>query len=166
MVEVAKMKLEVQRNPDKFDYYTKEDEAHFVELIREDGAFSLFLYSKNVLTKDGMLALDGDDEKVRVVARSGKMYVPVSFFIRFLGVNAETVGASGYLPLKETCEKLGIAVRMYNDGLLAVVGGSRIYGEIELNPRLVYAGGYATLGNYDPRKFTAEDYAQARKKVA
>ena len=68
------MKFEIIRDPNKFDYYTPEDEARFTELIRENGALSLFLYSRNVLTKDGIVCLGGEDKSVRTIARGGVMF--------------------------------------------------------------------------------------------
>lgn len=156
------MKFEIVRDPAKFDYYTPEDEARFVELIEKEGAISLFLYSRNVLTKDGISYLGGEDKTVRTIARGGVMYVPVSFFERFLGKKVESGDA--FLPLVETCRSLGIFAKTYNDGLLVIVGGMRLDAEIRTNPRLIYAGGYATLGKYDASKFTSEDYKTVKKK--
>lgn len=156
------MKMEVVRDPAKFDYYTPEDEARFAELIEKEGAISLFLYSKNVLTKDGIVHIDNDDESVRTIARRGVMYVPVSFFKRFLG--KEVKSKDGFLPLIKTCSELGVFAKTYNDGLLAIVGGAEVDKEIASNPRLIYAGGYATLGKYDASKFTSEDFRSVKKK--
>lgn len=156
------MKFEIIRDPNKFDYYTPEDEARFTELIRENGALSLFLYSRNVLTKDGIVCLGGEDKSVRTIARGGVMYVPVSFFEKFFGKSVES--SDGFLPLVATCESLGVFVRTYNDGLLAVVGGKLLDEEIKTNPRLIYAGGYATLGKYDASKFTSDDYKIVKKR--
>lgn len=161
--EIPRFTMEIKRDPAKFDYYTAEDEAEFVELLKRDGAYSLFLYSRNVLTKDGIRHLDENDRGVRAVARTGKMYVPVSFFRDFLRIEIEADG-DGLLPLADTCERLGVAVRIYNGGLLAVVGASELYCEIKKNPRLVYAGGYATLGKYDATRFTSSDYKAAKIK--
>ena len=155
------MGVEIIRDPAKFDYFTKEDEARFIQLVAEEDAKVLFLYSRNVLTKDGILHLDEGDKGVRTVARSGIMYVPAAFFEKFLGKSVEE---GAYLPLIATCESLGIFARTYNDGLLAIVGGEKLHGEILKNQRLIYAGGYATLGKYDAQKFTSADYKAAKKK--
>lgn len=161
--ELPKFTMEIKRDPEKFDYYTAEDEARFVELIKTDGAYSLFLYSRNVLTPNGIRPLDESDRSVRTVAKSGKMYVPVSFFTDFLKAD---VGACSekHVPLADTCRRLGIPVGIYNGGLLAVVGGSTVGAEIKKNPRLIYAGGYATLGKYDATRFTSSDYKAAKIK--
>lgn len=160
--EIKKFAIEPTRDPNKFDYYTPEDEEKFRELIKEAGAFSLFLYSRNVLTKDGIKPLDDDDKSVRTIAKGGVMYVPVSFFKDFMKKNVES--EDGFLPLVKTCESLGIFAKTYNDGLLTIVGGETVDKEIKNNPRLVYAGGYATFGKYDPWKFTSDDYRAAREK--
>ncbi len=162
MVEIAKLKIEVVRDPNKFDYYTSEDEARFSELIKTHGAFSLFLYSRNVLTGEGIKRLDACDKSVRTIARGGVMYAPVSFFRDFLCKDVKS--EDGFLPLVKTCEELGICAKTYNDGLLCIVGSEAIDSEIKKNPRLIYAGGYATLGKYDASKFTSEDYKIAKKK--
>ncbi len=162
MTEISKFKIEVVRDPNKFDYYTPEDESRFCELIKESGAYSLFLYSRNVLTGEGVKWLDAGDKSVRTVARGGVMYAPVSFFRDFLG--KEVKSEDGFLPLVGTCEELGVCAKTYNDGLLCIVGGEVIDSEIKKNPRLIYAGGYATLGKYDASKFTSDDYKIAKKK--
>ena len=159
--EIPEFVLKRVRDPNKFDYFTPEDEERFCELIRESGAISLFLYSQSVLTKDGVKQLGGD-KSVRTIAKGGVMYVPVSFFLDFLGRTVEST--DGYVPLIETCEALGIFAKTYNDGLLAIVGSEKMHEELIKNPRLVYAGGYATLGKYDPWKFTSDDYRAAREK--
>ena len=160
--EIPEFIIKRTRDPNKFDYFTPEDEERFCELIKENGAFSLFLYSKSVLTPDGIKSISEADEAARTIAKNGIMYVPVSFFLDFLGRTVES--ADGYVPLIKTCEALGIFAKTYNDGLLAIVGSEKMHEELIKNPRLVYAGGYATLGKYDPWKFTPDDYKAAREK--
>ncbi len=162
--EIKTIKLEVKRNPAKFDYYTPEDEALFVDLIKKDEAFAIFLYSRNVLTKDGIRHFDENDKNARAVARSGEMYVPMLFFTNILKVSVAGDSNSGYLSLKKVCSEIGFNLKFYNDGLLAVIGSKSIDEQIKNNPRLAYAGGYAVLGKYDASKFTHDDYSEAKKK--
>ncbi len=162
--EIKTLKLDVKRNPEKFDFHTPSDIERFCELIKKDCAVSVFLYSANALTKDGIKLLNKGGERLRIIAKSGEMYVPVSLFSEILRANCPMKTEDGYLPLVRTCEELGLFVRTYNDGLLAVIGGKLIDEEIEKKPRLIYAGGYATLGKYDASKFTSEDFAAAKKK--
>ena len=164
MVEIQKLVVNVERDPKKHDYFAPEDESRFAELIKNDGALAIYLYSRNVLTKDGIILLDENDRSVRVIARSGEMYVPVSFFTDFLGVEGALLGNESYLHLEKTCKALGIPVTLYNDGMLAVINGTEIHEEIKLNKRLIYAGGYAVFGKYDTSKFTEEDFAAMRAK--
>ena len=164
MVEIQKLVVKVERDPKKHDYFTPEDEAKFAELIKEDGALALYIYSRNVLTKDGIVRFDEGDRSVRTIAKSGEMYVPVSLFTDFLGVKEPFDKDGDYLHLEKTCKVLGISVAFYNDDMLAVINGSKIHEQIKLNPRLVYAGGYAVFGKYDTSKFTAADYAAMREK--
>ncbi len=68
-----------------FDEYTAADTALFKRLSLR-GMCAVFLYSPNVYSDCKIHRFDTEDKKVRAVAKSGKTYIPVSTFSRFLGV--------------------------------------------------------------------------------
>ncbi len=148
--------------------HTQSDKEEFLSIL-ESGATAVFLYSPRVLQGVGAnLFVDGNKD-IRAVAFGGVIYVPASFFEKFLGIKAgatepKSVGEIPYLSLIETARKLGFAAECFYDGRLAVVGTSEHIVKMQSNPSLEEAGAYTVIGEYNVEGLTSEDYAAVRKK--
>ena len=161
-----------------FDF-TAEDEARFIELTRS-GLAAAFVYSNKVLYNGQRTVLNPDDRNERVVAFSGTLYAPLSFFTDILGAECKkrcgritlALGGkstvvkdnvkTGYLPVKETCEALGLATRLLCEDTFIVVGDADAIKALDTDAKLVAAGPYAVFGDYTV-DFTDEDYEAAAK---
>ena len=148
--------------------YSENDQKEFLDILKS-GATAVFLYSPRVLQGVGAnLFVDGN-KGIRAVAFGGVIYVPASFFEKFLGIKAgatepKSVGEIPYLPLIETARKLGFAAECFYDGRLAVVGTSEHIVKMQSNPSLEEAGAYTVIGEYNVEGLNSEDYAAVRKK--
>lgn len=148
--------------------YTQSDKKEFLDILAS-GATAVFLYSPRVLCGTQASFFEEGNKSVRAVAFGGVIYVPVSFFERFLGVKAEnaeikTVGKMPYVPLIDTAKTLGFAAKCYYEGRLAIIGTGEHIEKMRANPALEEAGAYAVIGEYNVDGFTSLDYATVRKK--
>lgn len=137
--------------------YEQKDEDEFIALSRS-GAVAAFAYSNKVM-KNGKSVPMGDGE--RAIFKKDVLYLPVSFFERFL--DAPVVSSEAYLPAVDTARECGFAAEVFYDGRLVVIGTSEHIEAMKKNPLLEEAGAYAVFGKYDASVFTSEDYEKARR---
>ena len=146
-----------------------DDAMKRIREMSECGATFAFVYSETVLSGGAVKGYKNDGE--RAVFFGGEIFVPISFFTDFISaridldkVESRVSGGITYVPLKRGAESLGKSVGIFYDGRLAVVGTPAIIREISESEALVTAAAYAVFGEYDPYKFTPEDYKVAREK--
>ncbi len=158
----------------------------FVALSKR-GMVSAFIYSQNVYTADGVTKYDESTRSVRTVAVGGKVCVPTLFFTKFLGAKLSfcrgryTLSLGGskfsfkpgdavsfvegdyiFVVATEAASALGFAAKTYYDGRLLCVGDADAIAEMDKDEDIEEAGAYLVLGEYDPYKFSSEDYKMAR----
>ncbi len=149
--------------------YTDEEYDEFVKMS-EDGLTAAFIYTNKLLHKGKSCVYNETDRKERAIAKGGAIYVPVSFYEKFVGVSISGVDASlGYtLDGKKYVNALGCAAALglcadtFYENRLFVIGTEAQLDKIRSNPNLEEAGAYALFGNYDASGFTSEDYTYAK----
>lgn len=151
--------------------YSQEEKERFLGISRE-GAIAVFVYSKNVFA-DGEIKHYDDDGKLRAVAFDGEIYVPVSFFERFLGKCAGDVGipprvSDGieYMPAVRGAVALGYSADVFYEGRLCVIGTEDQLSVMRWSENMPEAAAYTLFGEYDTSKLTSDDYKTARARWA
>ena len=170
----------------QYKFYDESMAERFRALSAE-GLVSVFIYSRNVYSKDGINKYSEDNRALRTVAKSGKVYVPTVLFTATLGAKKSscrgrytlalgknkysfkigdgTAFADGdeiYIPCVEAATALGFYAGAFYDGRLVSIGSREAIEEIGANDDLAEAGAYLVLGSYNAAEFKPEDYAAAR----
>ena len=163
-----------------FDF-TREDEVEFLKLT-ERGLTAVFLYTNKVVHNGEVRTLTSGGEAAKIIAFSGVMYAPVSFFVDFIGAkmteengritlslakNTVSVGEmlkKGYLPIEKVVNALGVETRLLYEDSFLVMGEKDALATLCESEKLVKAGPYALFGDYDTSAFTDEDYEAVAQK--
>ena len=163
-----------------FDF-TKEDEVEFLKLT-EKGLTAVFLYTDKVVHNGERKTLTSEGKSAKIIAFSGKMYAPVSFFTDFLGAKADAtdgkitltleeksvsvseIAKGGYLPIETVANALGIETRLLYEDSFLVMGNKEALDTLTASQELIKAGPYALFGDYDTSAFTDEDYEMAAQR--
>ena len=164
----------------RFDGFTREDEARFLDLTRE-GVTAIFIYTDKVVSNGTRTSYGKNPMVDRTVVFAGDIYAPVSLFSDFLNVECTeyeggvTLRANGkevkaayekgatYLPVVSICQSLGIYTKSFSENSFLLIGNEETISNISSDEALVKAGPYALFGDYDTSSFTDEDYEAVAK---
>lgn len=159
----------------KYSNFTPEDEARFLEFTSR-GITAIFIYTNKLVHNGEHAVYNTDDRNERTVAFSGTIYAPISLFTKFLGAECKkrcgkvtvTLGdksislkddvKTGYLPVEQVVSALGLSAKTFCENKMLVIGKAEDLSLLEADEALVAAGSYVIFGEYEPEKFTAEDY--------
>ena len=160
------------RSFDMFNKYSKvffgdADSKKFDEMI-SDGA-AAFIYSKKMLIRGERCAYP-ESNKARAIAKGGVVYVPVSFFEKYIGGKLPTLPESSFTFDKDVkcvnamqcAEALGLKARLFYEDRLFIIASEDTLEKISADFKLEEAGAYAVFGDYDASGFTSEDYRYAK----
>ena len=165
----------------RYDGFTVDDEKRFLELTKK-GMTAIFIYTNRLIHNGENTVYNEDDISERAIAIGGDVYAPVSLFTKFIGAEYKkrcgkvtlTLGDKsfsckdsakvGYLPVEEACAALGLASKKFCENKFLIIGNEEDLLELAKDEVLVTAGSYVVFGDYEPEKFTAEDYELVAKR--
>lgn len=167
--------------------YTAEEKQKIYGLS-ERGLTYTYAFCENVIS-GGRLSSYSEDKSVMATQKNRENFVPVSFFVDFLGVSLSGEGEDMelifesnsysvyknkaeiapvikkgvvYVPALLCARALGITARLLCNEKLVVYGAEELISEFEADERIPEATSFLIFGEY-PTSFTPEEFAYARK---
>ncbi len=167
--------------------YTPEEKKKIYELS-ERGLSYTYAFCENVIA-GGKLSSYADDKSVMATQKNRMNFVPVSFFVDFLGAALGGEGESAelalgakvfsvyknkeqispitkrgvlFVPAVQCARALGIEAKVLCNEKLIVYGAEELIAEFEADERIPEATSFLIFGEY-PTSFTPEEFAYARQ---
>lgn len=164
-----------------YKFYDEDGAKRFRELS-EKGLVTAFLYSDKIYKECRNETLFYKGLPARMIAKGGVVYSPVSLFERLYDASVELKGDKATITY---CEKsvtvdtlvdreiiyinplvvakaLDISATLLYENRLLALGDAELISSFSEDADAIQAAAYITLGEYDPFKFTSEDFKRAR----